>query len=421
MGAAMNKCRLCQSTDIRQVLDLGYHPLADRFLTAAMMREPEVRYPLTLELCSACGYVGNGYVVPAKDRYQVDDYSYTAGNSAVSREHFAELAKSIVESCGALRNVLDIGGNDGTLLKAIIAASRDRWSRVFHFESVVNVEPSANIAKLCDSVEISVIQHLWGSPRESRAGGSCTGSGIRDLIVCTNVMNHASDPDAFIEEVADALKPGGWFVVEVPWLETMLDRGAFDTIYHEHISYFGMKPLLAAFERHGMKVIRFGTNDYMGGSMRMFVRKRPFQYDRENVFLPKESTQTYELLEYARLEARMHKLRDRIWTKIDDARRERMDVFAIGAAAKGNTLLNYCGLDSRTIVGVVDTSPHKIGKWTPGSHIPIIDDAVLEANAAYALVLPWNISRHIYDRYKANPNLTFLIPSVVAAEQVVYL
>lgn len=398
-------CRLCMSTDTEVVLDLGHHPLADRFLTPAMLAKPEITYPLRVFLCLSCGYTGLTHVVHETVRYQADDYSYTAGNSPVSVRHFDELADEIVAACGsglagATRLAVDIGGNDGTLLAAIAKRTQCR---------VLNVEASRNIAQLSQANGVPTARYgMFGedSVDDIRDRGGA------DLIVMTNVFNHASEPVRFLEWVDLALNAQGTLVIEVPSASELLRRGAFDTVYLEHVSYWSLGTLRYALAEVGLVVVRAETIPYMGGSLRVWARKeRPLRIvDSVDGFVMAElAIGLGKPMPWRRLAHLAAEARNELMRRLAHLDAMTNRIVAIGAAAKGNTLLNYCKLDTRLITHVVDTSPHKIGKFTPGSHIPIVGDDGVPPDTTAALILPWNLADHLRDRYAAK-GWQFVVP-----------
>jgi SAM-dependent methyltransferase len=390
IARTMRSCRLClERGHLVPVIDLGHHPLADRFLTADQVREPEVTYPLKLRLCTACGYVGTDYMVPAPARYADPEvaYSYTAGNSAVSRAHFDELAEAIAQrvpaSAMAIRGdgrlVVDVGGNDGTLLRAI----KDRWPGI----AVLNVEPSPAMAELAEQNGIPTHEGFLGGGLFEDAS----------LVVTTNCLNHASDPLDFIHQVHDGLVDGGWFVIEVPSAQHLIADGAWDTIYHEHVSYFTPGALVGVLSAEGFGAIEFSENDYQGGTVRIWARKGIVGIDDNVQTRAHIASSRNTELGWAELAIRAGLARRSLTQQLLEASQDGEPVFAIGAAAKGNTLLNYCRFDDKWIMAIADSSPHKIGKYAPGSHIPIIPESQVPGRAR-ALILPWNIAPFLRDK-----------------------
>ncbi len=429
---AMSECRICAGRNVEPILNLGHHPLADRFLTKDLVdNTSEVTWPLCVHLCADCGYAGLHVTVDEHERYQAADYSYTAGNSPVSVKHFDELAKAILLRCGTsstLKFAVDIGGNDGTLLAAIhaLAGTTGLADAKPQRLRLLNLEPSGPMMLASLDRGIDALGVFWG---QGMRAADLVGVGKVDLFTATNVMNHASDPCAFVGEIATGLRDGGWFVFEVPSLAELVRQGAWDTIYLEHVSYFGARSLTRLLNDQGLTIEHVELTPYMGGSYRVFARKRICgalesgwrgPVDPDSLYVARAYEGTMVLMQSARRD-----LRD----QVHEARAGGAEVFAIGAAAKGNTLLNYCKFGPQDISCVLDTSPHKIGKYTPGSHIPIVDEIGLPEQIKLgirnpyagqgmqgmrgmrnaALILPWNIADHLTAKYR-HLNVNFIVP-----------
>jgi hypothetical protein len=233
------------------------------------------------------------------------------------------------------------------------------------------------------------------------------------VIVATNVLNHDGDPREFVACASRALRPGGSLVIEVPSLHQMIRRGAFDTIYLEHVSYFGLRPLVRMLGELGFGAESAVENDYMGGSIRIYARSGGAAHAPEVLHQVdvEEQEDTYEPATYQALARAAERTRDDLCEMLYGIRRAGGIVVGVGAAAKGNTLLNYCRIHRGLVASVADTSPLKIGKITPGSHLPIIDDAQIPAEATHALILPWNIADLLRDKL-TRPGLEFIVPGI---------
>lgn len=385
----MRLCRLCESP-VEPVIDLGLHPLADRFVPASATSEIDRRYPLIVDRCNRCHYVGLSHVVPEVERYQDGEYSYTSGNSPVSEAHFAELGAAI-ERLAVPGLVVDIGGNDGTLLGAIGRTER------------LNVEPSSAGA-LASARGIDTHRGFW----DDAAVATVWARGRAAAIVMCNAFNHVSDPNAFVALVARALRPGGVFVIETPSLAELVRRGAWDTIYLEHVSYWSLASIVPLLARHGLHVFQANSVEYMGGSMRVWASKLPPSHSPFDLTtsIEREALAGYALRE---LGSTAMWQRDQLRRRLADIRADGGKIVAVGAAAKGNTLLNFCGIGPDLVECVLDTSPHKIGKFTPGSRLPIIDEANVPKGTTHALILPWNIATHLKAKL-AHLDLEFVVP-----------
>lgn len=399
---SVTACALCASKDLGLILDLGFHPLADTFLKREQLDLPETRYPLQVLLCASCGHAMNSYVVPREARYQEHEYSYDSGNSKVSMAHFDEMAKEVSATVGVGADdlVIDIGGNVGTLLSAFRAHTGAR---------VLNIEPSANIAALATQNGVETIQDFFNEP----AVQEIVQRGGAKVIAATNVFNHIDGLDEFMTLVTKSLVPGGAFVFEVPYLLHLLEKLAFDTVYLEHVSYFALKPLSTYLKKFGLTITEVVESDYMGGSIRVTARlggaaetSAVAAYSKKE-----EDAKLYDLETYQHMTKKIQEFKFSLLKQLLEVRLAGGKVIGIGAATKGNTLLNYCGIDATMLDFVTDASPLKIGKYTPGSHIPIVPDEAIVPEVTHALILPWNIAEFLKGKLAPKyPDMQFIVP-----------
>jgi ubiquinone/menaquinone biosynthesis C-methylase UbiE len=395
-------CHLCGSEKLKNVLDLGFHPLADFFLKENQLHEPERRYPLAVLLCQDCGHGMNSFVVPAEVRYQENDYSYDSGNSKISIGHFTAMAKEVSERAGVQKGelVVDIGSNIGTLL----AAFKDLGA------TIQGVDPAPNIVALAEKNGIPTINDFFNKSSAEKI----LETGQAKAITITNAFNHISPLDDFMRNMVSILDKKGSFVIELPYFLEIIRKKHFDVVYLEHVSYIAVKPLVPFLKKFGLSITHVEENDYMSGSIRIFVG-----FGEESPLVKKQITleeksglyseEKWKEFATSVRDCKMHLLKELV-----DARSGGGKVVAIGAAAKGNTLLNYCGIDTTLIDFATDASPLKIGKYTPGSHLPIYSDDAINEDVTHALILAWNIAdflkRKISPRF---PHLKFITPHVL--------
>lgn len=397
----LSACRLCHSPDIRKAIDLGFHPLADTFLPEHLQLGPEVSYPLHLASCQACGHVFTLYPVSPEDRYQKQDYSYDSSNSRVAIAHFKEFCDAVlaVKPLASDALVVDIGSNVGTLLS--------------HFQNaghvnVLGIEPSGNISRVAIGNGVPTINDFFNEA----AAVQIAAKGQVEVLLSSNVVNHADDIPALLRVARSILSPTGVFVFEVPYLLDLILRTAFDTIYHEHVHYYGLKPLEACLRREGFSIFKVDRLEYMCGSIRVYARVGTGDAGLVQAHIAEEEAfglyapETYDAF-MDRVRAVKSAVNEHLW-KI---RAEGGKIVGIGAATKGNTFLNYCKLDSDLIAYIADASPLKIGKRTPGSHIPIVSDEEIDSAATHALILPWNIADFLIEKL-AHLGLAFYVPQV---------
>lgn len=396
-------CRLCDTPDPTPVIDLGYHPLADTFLKKSQLSEPEIRYPLRLLLCQQCGYLMSEYVVPAYERYQKNEYSYDSANSPVAKRHFEELAQDIAVRTKLAEEqlVVDIGSNVGTLLTSI---------RNIRKVLICGVEPSVNIAQLAVQNGTPTLETLFTQEAVSRIQKEY---GDAHVIIATNVFNHIEDVQDLLTNITALLTNDGYFVFEVPYVPELLHQGAFDTIYLEHVSYFSLTAHIPFFERYGLYFIHAEITSYMGGSIRCYFSKQKGRHDAPLLtqFLnaEKKAGVTQEQT-YRDFMQKVRNFKANLVSRLYELKKGGAYIAGIGAATKGNTLLNYCGIDQELVTFIADTSPLKINKWTPGSHIPIKDEGALRSEGVtHGLILPWNIGPYLKEKLAYLP-ISFIIP-----------
>lgn len=397
-------CQLCGGNRLESAIDLGFHPLADTFLPPDRLDEPETRYPLRTLLCMDCGYMTLRFVVPPEERYQKVDYSYTSGNSPVSIKHFSEMASAIIQTRGLNDNhlVVDIGSSDGTLLKAF----RDQCGC-----RVLGIEPAPNIAKLAESNGVPTLQRFF----DAGAAQEIANRGRAAVITANNVFNHITDLPTFMHDIMTALDEKGVFIFEAPSLLQLVERTVFDTLYLEHVSYFGIKPLERFFGRLGLHILRVELNEYMGGSMFVFVGREASDASAVRALIEREeSAGLYDPNTYHRFMERVRAFAARLCRELYDVKASGGKIIGIGAATKGNTLLNFCKIDSSLLEFVTDSSPLKIGKYTPGSRLPIKNDTDITPDITHALILPWNIGAFLKEKLQ-HLHLEFIVPRMDAS------
>jgi SAM-dependent methyltransferase len=402
----ISTCRLCQSPDVRKAVDLGFHPLADTFLPEHLQLGPEVSYPLHLGSCQACGHVFTLYPVTPEDRYQKQDYSYDSSNSKVAIAHFKEFCDAVVmekETLAPNALIVDIGSNVGTLLSHFKDAG---------FGNVLGVEPSGNISRQAVANGVPTINDFFNGA----AAIEIVKNGQVEVLLSSNVVNHADDIPALLKVAQSILSPTGIFVFEVPYLLDLIQRTAFDTIYHEHVHYYGLKPLAACLERAGFSIFKVERLEYMCGSIRVYARVGGQQAEAIDALIAGEDAfGLYTPATYEAFMERVEAVKSSVNTHLWKIRSEGGKIIGIGAATKGNTFLNYCKLDSDLIAYIADASPLKIGKRTPGSHIPIIADDMIDADATHALILPWNIADFLVEKL-AHLGVEFYVPQVAVLD-----
>jgi SAM-dependent methyltransferase len=404
----VSKCNLCGSRNIRKVIDLGLHPLADTFLTPEDLRDEQSFYPLQVGLCLRCGYVMSLYIVSAEKRYQAKAYSYDSSNSPISIRHFDQMATRIIQENKLSKKdlVVDIGSNVGTLLGFIKEKSSAR---------ILGVEPSQNIVMIARKNGIPTVNSFFDSHL------TCGLKEKAAVILATNVFNHIENQIDFIRSVKKFLSKDGELIIEVPYLVTLLEKGAFDTIYLEHVSYFTVGAHNRFFNEHGFYIYHLERNDYMGGSIRVHVgrnkKKENSSLIKEYLTLEKE-WRVRDARIYEKFSQKINTFKFDLCKKLYTVKARGGKIAGIGAATKGNTLLNFCKIDSGLVDYIAETSRLKIGKFAPGSLIPIVEEAVLKKDTAltHVVILPWNIGPFLKSKL-SYLDVEFIIPQMKHARR----
>jgi novobiocin biosynthesis protein NovU/D-mycarose 3-C-methyltransferase len=396
------QCRICQRPNLETFLSLGPMPLANSFLKQEQLNEPELHYPLDVVFCSNCGLVQLAQVVDPEIMFK--DYAYQTGTSMPMREHFARLAETTMQKFKISERslIMDIGSNDGTLLEYFQKANM----------RILGIEPAANIAELALSRGIDTLVDFFDRNLADRIRKE---HGRPSVILATNVFAHVNDLDDFVDAVNILIADDGVFVIEVPYLMDMIARVEFDTIYHEHLSYFAVRPLVTLFSKFGMNIVDVEKVGVHGGSLRLYVQKSPASVGANvNELLRKEKEADIDsLATYNKFAQDTDRIREELTALLTSLKKQGAKITAYGATAKGNTLLNYCKIGTDLLEYVSDTTPFKQGCYTPGMHIPVFSESRFhESPPDYALLLAWNYAEEILhkeNRYRQAGG-KFIIP-----------
>lgn len=379
-------CRSCGSPHGAPVLDLGLQPLANNLLTARDLDRPEPKFPLRVAVCQACWLLQITDLVPPVELFS--EYLYFSSFSDALLRHAREAAQRYQQefALDSRSFVVEIASNDGYLLQNFTAAEIP----------CLGIEPAANIAAVAREKGIETRVEFFGEA----LGQSLAAEGrLADLILGNNVFAHAPDTNDFVAGLRHLLKPEGRIVLEFPYGVEMIDHTEFDTIYHEHVFYFTLTPLLPLFQRHGLEIFRVERLPIHGGSLRLFAchaGARPIE-DSVTELLHAESCQGISSLAYYHgFSGRVDGIKMALRELLADLKREGKSVAAYGASAKGSTLLNYVGIGRETLDFVVDRSTYKQGRLTPGTHLPIESpDQLCARQPEYTLLLTWNFAEEI--------------------------
>jgi SAM-dependent methyltransferase len=381
-------CRFCANPLHHSVVDLGMSPLANSYLSAEQCNAGETFYPLHAYVC------GNCLLVQLEEFERADaifsDYAYFSSYSDSWLQHASAYTDLMVERFGfdSRSRVVEIASNDGYLLQYFAAKG----------VPVLGVEPAANVAAVAEARGIPSRVTFFGVDSAKQLVTDGYGA---DLLLGNNVLAHVPDLNDFVAGMAIALKPTGILTMEFPHLLRLMEENQFDTIYHEHFSYFSFLTVEKVFAAHGLTLFDVEELSTHGGSLRIYGRhasaSQPAVTGRGDALKAKERAAGLAKLEtYGRFHEQVKITKRKLLDFVIAAKNEGKSIAGYGAPAKGNTLLNYCGMRTDFLDYTVDRSPHKQGLFLPGTHIPIRDPASLrETRPDYVLILPWNLRAEI--------------------------
>jgi len=384
-------CRLC-GTGLRHTFtDLGMSPPCEAYVTAERLAQAETFYPLHVFVCEQCLLVQLPEHVSPQEIFT--EYSYFSSYSDSWLAHAKSYADRMVERLrlGPASRVVELASNDGYLLQYFKA----------HGIPVLGVEPAANVARVAVDKGIPTRVEFFG--RECAA--ALVGEGVRaELIVANNVFAHVPDIRSFTAGMKMLLKPGGVITIEIPHLMRLMEGNQFDTIYHEHFSYWSFMAAVRALGESGLTVFDVDELGTHGGSMRIHARhaedsSKPVG-ERVQELLRREEQAGFTRLEtYFSFDQRVKRTKRNILSFLIEIKKSGKSIAGYGAPGKGNTLLNYCGIRTDFLDYTVDRNPYKHGKFLPGSRIPIHPPEKLrETRPDYVLILPWNLKNEIREQ-----------------------
>jgi len=383
----MITCRMCNSLDLYKFLDLGFTPPADQFKRPIQLLEQEIYYPLEACLCEECGLIQLNHVVSPEVLYR-NDYPYESSTTKTGHKHWASFAKTVTDKF-QLNNddlVVDIGSNVGVLL--------DEFKKLG--SRVNGVDPAANIVMLAKERGIDTVCDFFNQMAVEKISSQ---KGKASVITGTNVFAHIDDLHELMKNVLSLLKDDGVFIFEAPYLVNLIKHLEYDTIYHEHLSYLSVKPLVKFFDKFEMEIFDIEQVDIHGGSFRVYVGKKN-QHDVSPVVQQlldeEDEIKLYSKETLDEFAIRVADNRKELTWLLHSLKNDGKSIVAVSAPAKGMTLLNYCKLGTNILDVVTEKSKLKIGRVTPGTHIPVVPDSYLLDNQPdYALLLAWNFADEI--------------------------
>jgi hypothetical protein len=379
------KCRHCLAELTLPFIDLGTAPPSNSYLSPAQLREPEKWYPLRVFTCTACWLVQTEDYAHFEELFSAD-YAYFSSYSTSWLKHAETYVQEVAErfDLGPSSFVVEVASNDGYLLQYVKSRGIP----------CLGVEPTAGTAKAAREKGIDVVEGFFGVKLAEKLVSQ---GDMADLTAANNVLAHVPDINDFVTGFARVLKPSGVATFEFPHVMQLVDQCQFDTIYHEHFSYLSLTAVCTIFQANGLTVFDVQEISTHGGSLRVFAQRSDSGTRRLStavgLLLARESANGISTAAYyGGFQERANRIKDDLLVFLIQAKREGKRVGAYGAAAKGNTLLNYAGVRPNLLPWVVDRSPSKEGKYLPGSRIPIVNEEHLRrAKPEYVLILPWNL------------------------------
>ena len=381
-------CLSCGSKDLHSVVDLGMSPLCESYVPADKLNSMEPFYPLHAFVCASCCLVQLDEYVSREDIFT--EYAYFSSYADSWVQHMKNYAEMIRSRLGLTGEsfVVEVASNDGYLLQHFVAAGIP----------VLGIEPAANVARIAVERGIPTLVRFFGeeTARELAAEGRRA-----DLVAGANVLAQVPDVNDFVKGLKIILKPAGVITIEFPHLMRLIDENQFDTIYHEHFSYFSLLSAEHIFRRHGLVIFDVDEIPTHGGSLRIYARhagddSRPVG-ERVEELRGRELARGFDRVEsYAAFSEQVRETKRKLLEFLIGARRQGKTIVGYGAPGKGNTLLNYCGIRTDFLDYTVDRNTYKQGKYLPGTHIPIFaPEKIRETKPDYVLILPWNFKDEI--------------------------
>lgn len=382
-------CRHCGAALQRPFLDLGSAPPSNAYLTKDTLHAPEQWFPLRVMVCEQC------WLVQTEDFSRADalfaaDYAYFSSFSDTWLAHAKQYVQSMIErfALGPHSKVVEIAANDGYLLQYVQQAGIP----------CLGIEPTAGTARAARDKGLEIIEDFFGEQLAQSLVAKGHGA---DLMTANNVLAHVPDINDFVRGFAVLLKPQGVATFEFPHLLRLVQENQFDTVYHEHYSYLSLTTVETILSSQGLQIFDVERLPTHGGSLRVYAQRADLgkheRSDRVAALLKEEKTAGMNGIDfYAGLQGKAEQVKNDLLLFLIEAKRQGLSVAAYGAAAKGNTLLNFAGVRPDLVQYVVDRNPAKQGKFMPGSRIPIVDEAHMQQNRPdRILILPWNLRAEV--------------------------
>ncbi len=386
------RCRFCETPLDHTFCDLGMSPLSNAYLGADQLQSMEPFYPLHAYACGQCFLVQlEAFESPD---HIFSDYAYFSSYSDSWLKHASDYTDKMIERFGfsAESQVVEIASNDGYLLQ--------------YFQQkgvpVLGVEPADNVAEVARDKGIDSISEFFG---KQLAQSLVEKGKSADLLLGNNVLAHVPDINDFVAGMEILLKPEGVITMEFPHLLRLIDQNQFDTVYHEHFSYLSFSTVKTIFNQHGLDLFDVEELETHGGSLRIYAchtNAQPVSNQVDELIKREVDAGLSDIKTYQEFARTTEIIKRDIFQFLSHLKEDGKTIVGYGAPAKGNTLLNYCGIGSDFIDYTVDRSPHKQGKYLPGTHIPVYPvEKILETKPDYVLILPWNLKDEVIEQMAA--------------------
>lgn len=386
------KCRACASTNLKTFLDLGNMPRVSRFKTKSELSKQEEFFPLNVCICLSCKFVQLGYLVSPKKLFN-SKYAYESSTTYLRKKVYFDMAKDICKKFRLRKDsfVVDVGSNIGVLLNGF----KKQKMRV------LGIEPSSNIAKMAKKEGINTIIEFFNLKTASKIVKK---EGKASIITATNVFAHIHDLNSFMKSCKILLDDNGVFVFQSPYLLHLIQNNEYDTIYHEHVSYLSITPLVKFFKKFDMEIFDIEENSIDGGSIRCYIGKmdQHLVSKKISMYINNEKKSGIHSIKRLKIFASNVKKQKKELIKIlKDLKKNNKKIIAVSAPAKGIVLLNYCKIDEKILDYATEKIGIKIGKYLPGTKIPVLqDNEIFNDTPDYALLLAWNFADEIINNLK---------------------
>ena len=370
-----------------KVFSFGPTPLANAFLKPEQIYQPEYLFPLDVHFCHDCTMLQLRDIISPE--YMFKDYVYVSSTSPVFIKHFEDLALGVYRRFGLDKKsvVVDIGSNDGILLKPLKKLG----------VKVLGIDPAIPVAKIARQNGVATLTSFFN---RNVAKAVLSKYGPVDIVTGTNVFAHVNDLDELISGVREMTKSDGVFIIEVPYLVDFIEKNLFDTVYHEHLSYFAVKPMRELFDRLGMEIFDVIKVSTHGGSIRVFAQKKKAHHEvtpAVKKFLVMETrAKLHDIATYKNYATRIQTNKAKLISLLTKLKTQGKKIAGYGAPGKGNTLLNFFSIGTEVLDFIADDSPQKQGLFTPGKHIPVVHpQEIYRQKPDYLFIIAWNFAESI--------------------------